>query len=57
MDDPDPDMILRAVSDGARPRGMAKLAEDARFDRARLYKALRTGFLRMDIAGLIRSKY
>lgn len=43
MEDPDPDMFLRAVSDVARARGMTKLAQDSGLGRESLYKALRPG--------------
>jgi probable addiction module antidote protein len=43
MEDPNPDMFLRAVSDVARARGMTKLAQDSGLGRESLYKALRPG--------------
>lgn len=43
MEDPNPDMFLRAVADVARARGMAKLAQDSGLGRESLYKALRPG--------------
>ncbi|ACU88730.1 addiction module antidote protein [Desulfomicrobium baculatum] len=43
MEDPDPDMFLRAVADVARARGMTKLAQDSGLGRESLYKALRPG--------------
>jgi len=43
MEDPDPDMFLRAVADVARARGMSKLAQDSGLGRESLYKALRPG--------------
>jgi probable addiction module antidote protein len=43
MEDSDPDMFLRAVSDVARARGMSKLAQDSGLGRESLYKALRPG--------------
>jgi probable addiction module antidote protein len=43
MEDPNPDMFLRAVADVARARGMSKLAQDSGLGRESLYKALRPG--------------
>ncbi|WP_323748575.1 addiction module antidote protein [Dyella silvae] len=39
----DPDLLLSALSDIARARGMAKVAEDSGLGRESLYKALRPG--------------
>jgi len=36
----DPDLLLLALSDAARARGMAKVARDAGLGRESLYKAL-----------------
>ena len=43
MDEGDPDLLLAALGDIARARGMAKLAEDSGLNRESLYKALRPG--------------
>lgn len=43
MDERDPDLLLAALGDIARARGMAKLAEDSGLNRESLYKALRPG--------------
>lgn len=41
--DPDPEMLLVAISNVARARGMSELAERTGFGRESLYKALRPG--------------
>lgn len=43
MEENDPDLLLAALGDIARARGMAKLAEDSGLNRESLYKALRPG--------------
>lgn len=43
MDERDPDLVIAALSDIAKARGMAKLAEDSGLNRESLYKALRPG--------------
>ncbi|MGE9985258.1 addiction module antidote protein [Desulfovibrio sp. SGI.169] len=43
MEENDPDLLLVALGDIARARGMAKLAEDSGLNRESLYKALRPG--------------
>lgn len=43
MEENDPDLLIAALGDIARARGMAKLAEDAGLNRESLYKALRPG--------------
>lgn len=43
MDEKDPDLLLAALGDIARARGMAKLAEASGLNRESLYKALRPG--------------
>ncbi len=43
MEDPNPDMFLRAVSDVASARGMTKMAQDSGLGRESLYKAQRPG--------------
>jgi len=42
-EDPDPDMLILALSDVARARGMAKIARDAGCGRESLYKTLSPG--------------
>ena len=42
-DEKDPDLVLVALGDIARARGMTKLAEDAGLDRETLCSALRPG--------------
>ncbi|WP_165071327.1 addiction module antidote protein [Desulfovibrio sp. ZJ200] len=42
-EDPDPDMLLIAIANVAKARGMAKLAQDSGLGRESLYKALRPG--------------
>lgn len=41
--DPDPSVLLSALADVAKARGMAKLAQDSGLGRESLYKALRPG--------------
>ncbi|MDI9388379.1 MAG: putative addiction module antidote protein [Synergistota bacterium] len=43
LEEGDPDVFLRAVSDVAKARGMSKLASDAGLGRESLYKALAPG--------------
>jgi len=43
LEDGDPDVFLRAVSDVARAKGMAKIAAEAGLGRESLYKALAPG--------------
>ena len=43
LEDANPDVILTAVRDVARARGMAQLAKDAGIGRESLYKALTPG--------------
>jgi probable addiction module antidote protein len=43
LEDPNPDVLLAAVRDVARARGMAQLAKDAGLGRESLYKALTPG--------------
>ncbi len=43
IEENDPDLLVAALGDIARARGMAKLAEDAGLNRESLYKALRPG--------------
>ena len=43
LDDPNPEMLLLAVKNIARARGMAQLAHDAGLGRESLYKALSDG--------------
>ena len=43
LEDPNPDVLLAAVRDLARVRGMAQLAKDAGVGRESLYKALTPG--------------
>ncbi|GAA0572220.1 addiction module antidote protein [Caenispirillum bisanense] len=43
MEDPDPAVLLAAIKDVARARGMAQLARDAGLGRESLYKALSPG--------------
>lgn len=43
LEDPNPDVLLAAVRDVARVRGMARLAKDAGLGRESLYKALTPG--------------
>lgn len=41
--DPDPSVLLSAIADVAKARGIAKLAQDSGLGRESLYKALRPG--------------
>jgi len=43
MEDPNPDMLLAAIKDVARVRGMTQLANDSGLGRESLYKALAPG--------------
>lgn len=43
MEDQDPEMLLVALRNVARARGMAQLAKDSGLGRESLYKALRPG--------------
>lgn len=43
LEDPNPEMLLLAVKNIARARGMAQLAQDAGLGRESLYKALSEG--------------
>ncbi len=43
LEENDPDLLIAALGDIARARGMAKLAEDSGLNRESLYKALRPG--------------
>ncbi|MFN9390328.1 MAG: addiction module antidote protein [Betaproteobacteria bacterium] len=43
LDANDPDLLLRALSDVARAKGMAQVAKDAGLGRESLYKALAPG--------------
>ena len=43
LDDPNPEMLLLAVKNIARARGMAQLAQDTDLGRESLYKALSDG--------------
>lgn len=43
LEDPDPDVLLAAVRDIARAKGMTQLAKDAGLGRESLYKALTPG--------------
>ena len=43
LEDPDPDAFLVAVSDVAKARGIAAVANDAGLGRESLYKALKPG--------------
>lgn len=43
LEDPNPDILLAAVRDVARARGMTKLAQDTGLGRESLYKALAPG--------------
>lgn len=42
-EDPSPDILLAAIADVAKARGMTKLAQDSGLGRESLYKALRPG--------------
>lgn len=43
LEDPDPEVFLRAMSSVARARGIAKIAQDSGLGRESLYKALAPG--------------
>ena len=43
MEENDPNLLIAALGDIARARGLAKLAEDSGLNRESLYKALRPG--------------
>lgn len=43
LEDPNPDVLLAAVADVAKARGMSRLAKDAGLGRESLYKALAPG--------------
>ena len=43
MEENDPELLIAALGDIARARGMAKLSEDTGLNRESLYKALRPG--------------
>lgn len=43
LEDGDPELLLAAISDVAKARGMAKVAADAGLGRESLYKALAPG--------------
>lgn len=43
LDENDPDLLLAALGDIARAKGVARLAEDSGLNRESLYKALRPG--------------
>ena len=43
LDENDPDLLLAALGDIARAKGVARLAEDSGLNRGSLYKALRPG--------------
>ena len=43
LEDPNPNVFLRAVADVAKARGMSKVAKDAGLGRESLYKALAPG--------------
>jgi probable addiction module antidote protein len=43
LEDPNPNVFLRAVADVAKARGIAKVAEEAGLGRESLYKALAPG--------------
>ncbi len=43
LEDPDPNVFLRAVADVAKARGISKVAKDAGLGRESLYKALAPG--------------
>ena len=43
MEENDPDLLIAALGDIARARGMSKLAESAGLNRESLYRALRPG--------------
>lgn len=43
LEDPNPDVFLRALQEVAKARGMSQLARDAGMNRESLYKALASG--------------
>ncbi len=43
MEEDDPDLLLAAIGDVAKARGMAQIARDAGLGRESLYKALQPG--------------
>ena len=43
MEENDPELLIAALGDIARAKGIAKLAEDSGLNRESLYKALRPG--------------
>ena len=43
MEENDPELLIAALGDITRARGMAKLSEDTGLNRESLYKALRPG--------------
>ena len=43
LEDPNPDVLLRALQEVAKARGMSQLARDAGMNRESLYKALAPG--------------
>ena len=43
VEDPNPDVLLAAIGDVAKARGMAQIAKDAGLGRESLYKALSAG--------------
>ena len=43
LEDPNPDVLLAAIKDVARARGMSQLAKDTGLGRESLYKALTPG--------------
>ncbi|AZE69147.1 MULTISPECIES: addiction module antidote protein [Pseudomonas] len=43
LEDPNPDVFLRALQEVAKARGMSQLAKDAGINRESLYKALAPG--------------
>ena len=43
LEDPNPDVFLRALQEVAKARGMSQLARDAGMNRESLYKALAPG--------------
>lgn len=43
LEDPDPNVVLQAISTAARARGMAKVAQESGLGLESLYKALAPG--------------
>lgn len=43
LEDPNPDVFLRALQEAAKARGMSQLARDSGINRESLYKALAPG--------------